>query len=201
MEAFAYFPSLIYRDERPEWVPHLRNALAPYLEQIRSSFPVGQPEPPVLQTHSLLDDANFRELKEYLYEVSDVVLRDQGYDMDKYEIKFSGLWGQSISAGAGTDVHVHKNSQLSGWIFIDRPDNGAYPIFKDPRFGKAMVELDFNQGEEVTQATNTINFGTVVPGTVIVANSWLPHQIIGGFAERKTTTIHFIVTCQERGSA
>jgi uncharacterized protein (TIGR02466 family) len=199
MEAYAHFPSYIYRDEKPEWVPQLRDSLAPYLTRARDHYPPEQQPSPMVQTEMLHEDRAFETLISYLYEASVSILQDQGYFMDKYEFVLSALWGQSIIGRASTDVHVHKNSQLSGWIFIDTPENGAYPIFKDPRHGKAMTELDYEEGPEIKVATNTVNFSGVQPGTILIANSWLPHQIIGGGSDKATTSIHFIVSCREKG--
>lgn len=199
MEAFAYFPSLVYRDEKPEWVPQLRDSLNPYLVKARDHYPPEQQPSPIVQTEMLIEDQNFEPLISYLYEAAQVILRDQGYLMDRYDLILSGLWGQSLTGRAGTDVHVHKNSQLSGWFFLDTPVKGAFPIYKDPRYAKAMVELDFEDGLEVQPATNMVNFNNVQPGTILIANSWLPHQVVGGGSEKPTTNIHFVISCREKG--
>lgn len=198
MEGFAYFPSLVYREEKPELVHSLRTALIPHIDWARKNIVPTQERVPMLQTPILLGDANFTGLCEYLLEAALVILKDQGYSMEYYEPYVAGLWGQSLVAGGSTDLHVHKNSQLSGWIFLDRPAEGAYPVFKDPRYGKAMVELDFEQGSEIVPATNLVNFNNIRSGTVLIANSWLPHQLLGGQLDEPTLAIHFILSCRDK---
>jgi len=199
MEAFAYFPSLIYRDEKPEWVSALRDSLTEHFRAVEDNTSVRPGGAVLVQTAPLNEDRRFADLIQYLYDASVLILTDQGYAIDRYDFHLSGLWGQKITSGGATDVHVHRNSQLTGWIFLDTPTDGAYPVFKDPRYGKAMVELDHENSEEIKFATNTINFNNVRPGTVLIANSWLPHQVISGGSDLPTTTIHFIVSCREKG--
>lgn len=201
MEAFAYFPSLVYREEKPEWIASLLGATEPHFSIAKKRQEEGIMPGPLLQTEDLRSDPALGELRGYLLAVGEMILRDQGYAMDRYQVALSGLWGQCLETGAGTDMHVHKNSQLSGWVFLETPENGAYPIFKDPRYGKAMVDLDFEPADTITQATNTIYFNNVVPGTILIANSWLPHQVVGNGANTPTKTVHFIITCHERGAS
>lgn len=199
MEAFAYFPSLVYRDEKPEWVSQLRDSLIPHFERAEAHWDSQDLKPPLVQTGLIHQDRNFEPLVTYLYEASNLILGDQGYLTDRYDLHLTALWGQRMLAGGATEVHVHKNSHLTGWMFLDVPEKCAYPVFKDPRYGKALLDLDYEDGEEIKPATSAVNFNNVVPGTILIANSWLPHQIIGGNPDSATTAIHFIVSCREKG--
>jgi hypothetical protein len=116
----------------------------------------------------------------------------------KYDFYLQGLWAQEINRGGGTNVHVHKNSQMCGWFFLETPQSGAYPVYHDPRMNKAMSELDFVQGEEVTNPTNSIHFNKVVPGTIMFSNSWMQHQLTASNADTPTRCVHFIVAHRER---
>lgn len=201
MEAFAYFPSLVYRDEKPEWVSQLRDSLTPYFDRAAANTEQQQTKVPLVQTELVHQDRNFEPLVTYLYEAANLILRDQGYLLDRYDLHLTALWGQRMLPGGGTDVHVHKNSHLTGWVFLETPENGAYPIFKDPRYGKGFLDLDYEDGEEIKPATSVVNFNNVQPGTILIANSWLAHQVISGGSEVPTTAMHFIISCREKGPA
>lgn len=197
MEAFAYFPSLVYRDEKPDLALSLYSNLEPYLLSAKDclSDNAGME---LVQTCNLTRDRNFYHLIDYIKDASHAILQDQGYEVGKYDFNVTGLWGQALKSKGATDIHVHKNSHISGWFFLKAPENGAYPIFYDPRNAKAMAELDYKDGPEITQATRAIHFNNMKDGTVLIANSWLPHQIVSAGSDGETVALHFTVSCRER---
>ena len=192
MEGFAYFPAIVYRDERPELVEELVLHAVKHLDTARDTQGF------LCQSGLLQHDPAFRSVSDYLLLSAVSILRGQGYDTDRYDFYLSGLWAQEVGRGASTDVHVHKNSQISGWMFLETPENTAYPIYHDTRMNKAMIELDFAPSEEVTNATNSIHFNNVVPGTVLFNNSWMRHQLAGGNSDTLTRCLHFIISHKER---
>lgn len=192
MEGFAYFPSIVYRDERPDLVEKVLPAALRHLDQVRDSLWA------VLQSNHMGSDPDVRELADYILWSSIDILRTQGYNVEKYDFYFQGLWAQELQKNAGTNVHVHKNSQICGWFFLETPQDGAYPVYYETRANKPMIELDFVQGSEITNATNVINFNNVKPGTVLFSNSWMNHQLIGGSSQMPTRCVHFIVAHKDR---
>jgi hypothetical protein len=173
MDGFAYFPVIVYRDERADLVEKALPVCMECLDKVRS------PEQFVCQSEYLGQKTAMKEISDYLLTSSVDLLRSQGYSVEQYDFYLSGLWAQELSRGGGTNVHVHKNSQMCGWIFLESPQNGSYPIYHDSRSNKAMSELDFTQGEEISNATNAIHFNNIVPGTVLFSNSWVHHQLSG----------------------
>ena len=192
MEGFAYFPAIVYRDERPDLVEKVLPTCTQYLDNVRN------PEWSMCQSAHLGNDPALQEVANYILLSAVDLLRGQGYAIERYDFYIQGLWAQEIVRGGGTNVHVHKNSQMCGWFFLEVPQGGAYPVYHDPRANKAMIELDFVQGEEVTNATNSIHFNNVSAGTVLFSNSWMHHQLSGSNTETPTRCIHFIVSHKER---
>jgi uncharacterized protein (TIGR02466 family) len=192
MEGFAYFPAIIYRDERPDLVGKVLGACLRRLEEVR------QPERTFNQTVYLGQDPALREVSDYLLVSSVGFLKDQGYNVEKYDFHLSGLWAQELSRGAGTDVHLHRNSQVCGWFFLETPQGGSFPIYHDTRANKAMIELDFVQGDEISNATRSVYFNNVQPGTVMFGNSWMHHQLSPNQTETPTRCIHFIISHKDR---
>lgn len=192
LQAFAYFPAMVYRDEHPEWVGYLKEATSRYY----TGLPKNEP---LCQTHSMIQDKAFKFLSDYLVMSSTEILRTQGYAVDNYDLYVSQLWGQDVNCHGGTNVHVHKNSQISGWLFLETPEGGAYPVYHDPRMNKAMIELDFHQSENVEVATTAVHFRNIQPGTVLFANSWMPHELVQSHAAATTKSIHFMVSHKDKG--
>lgn len=191
MERFEYFPSCVYRDEQPEWVGYARQVVQKYYDAVASDTTLDQ-------TAHMANDPELKFLVDYLLLAADAILREQGYAVDRYELYVSGLWGQDVKCLGGTNVHVHKNSQLSGWFFLETPEGGAYPVYHDPRMNKQMVELDYAQGTELTNASSQVHFTNVKPGTVLIANSWMQHQLTQNNAQSETKSIHFMISHRER---
>lgn len=187
MIRFEYFPSTVYRDERPDWVAFSEQAAQKYFADAPS-------DGPMVQTMDMSGDGNFGFFTEYLLAASESILREQGYAVDRSFLKVSGLWGQDIRAAGGTNVHVHKNSQLCGWFFMQAPEQCAYPIYHDPRFLKQMVELDPQPSAVLTASSAQVHFDNVVPGTVLLSNSWLQHQLVPRGGTGSTRVLHFIVS-------
>lgn len=192
MEGFAYFPAIVYRDERPDLVERALPVCINALDQVR------QDGISMIQSAHLAHDPGLREVADYILLSSVDILREQGYSVDKYDFYLSGFWAQEISKGAGTNIHVHKNSQVCGWFFLETPEGSAYPVYHDTRMNKGMVELDFVQGSDISNATNIIHFNSMIPGSVLFSNSWMQHQLVGGASETPTRCLHFIVSHKER---
>ena len=191
MERYDYFVSHVYREELPDWVQYTRQVVQKYYND---TFDDGA----LLQTCTMAEDKDLKFLTDYLLLASDTILREQGYNMDKYELYVSGLWGQDVGCTGGTNVHVHKNSQLCGWFFLDTPPGGSYPVYYDPRNNKQMIELDSTQGVELTNASSQVHFNKVFPGTLIMANSWMQHQLTSNTSSEQTRSLHFIISHRER---
>jgi uncharacterized protein (TIGR02466 family) len=192
LQAFAYFPAMVYRDDHPEWVEYTKAVVAKH-------YAAAPQDGALLQTGYMANDPDLKFLVDYLLQSSTEILRSQGYDVDRYDFYLSGLWGQDVDCNGGTNVHVHKNSQISGWMFLDVPENGSYPVYYDPRKNKEMIELDFLQGNELVNASSSVHFKNIAPGTVLFANSWMQHQLTQNSAIEKTKSIHFTVSHKDKG--
>jgi uncharacterized protein (TIGR02466 family) len=191
MDRYDYFPSSVYREEYPDWVEYTRQVVQKYYDNAQSNSMLDQ-------TGHMANDPDLKFLVDYLILASDTILREQGYDMDKYELYVSGLWGQDVKCAGGTNVHVHKNSQLCGWFFLETPEGGSYPVYHDPRMNKPMIELDYVQGAELTNASAYVHFNNVKPGTILLSNSWIQHQLTQNNAKSETKSVHFIISHRDR---
>ena len=192
MEGFAYFPAIVYRDERPDLIERTLPICLEYLDLVRDQASL------MCQSAFLSHEPALRELSDYLLVSAVEILRGQGYAVERYDFHISGLWAQEVKKGAATNVHIHKNSQIAGWFFLDAPENGAYPIYHDTRMNKAALELDQVPSDQVENATNSIHFNNMQSGSVLFANSWMQHQLVSGSADRPTHCVHFIIAHKDR---
>ena len=177
MEGFAFFPSIIYRDEKPELVSHISSTVNKYYNYTKQNSLLEQSRPPVIQTENLFNDPSLAFFVDYLISSGINILEDQGYNKS-----------------GSTNIHVHKNSQICGWYFLETPIDGSYPIFYDSRMNKAMVELDYEQDKEIVNASSMVHFKDIKPGTIFFSNSWLQHQLSINLSNSPTRAIHFVIS-------
>tara|TARA_R110002072_G_scaffold54232_4_gene142394 strand:+ start:702 stop:1280 length:579 start_codon:yes stop_codon:yes gene_type:complete len=190
MESYAYFSSPIYREERAEWVEETLKHTQKYYEQMEPSV--------VKQTTHMANDPDLGCLASYFRDKGVSILKDQGYLTDEYEFYVSGMWGQEFACTGSNIMHVHGDSQISGFYFLEMPEGGSYPIFDDPRPGKRMADLWAQPSDQVTMATPQIHFSNVQAGTMMLFNSWLPHMVTSNQSNNPTKFIHFILSQRKR---
>lgn len=190
MEAYSYFSSLIYREERINWVDKTLKYTQKYYDQIQPSL--------VKQTEHMANDPNLGYLTSYFRDKGVSILKDQGYLTDEYDFYVSGMWGQEFACTGSNIMHVHSDSQISGFYFLEVPEGGSYPIFDDPRSGKRMADLWAAPSDQVTMATPQIYFDNVQAGTMMLFNSWLPHMITPNQSNNPTKFIHFMLSQRKR---
>lgn len=195
MDVYPYFASPIYREERPEWIKRTLDCTKKYYEQTKEFLPESSV---VKQTGHMANDPDLRYLSAYFRDKAISILKDQGYFTDEYEFYLSGMWGQEFECTGTNLLHVHSNSQISGFYFLETPEGGSYPVFDDPRPGKVMSNLPFVPSESITIATPQIHFNNVMPGTMMFFNSWLPHMITPNGSLQPTKFLHFILSCNKR---
>jgi hypothetical protein len=91
------------------------------------------------------------------------------------------------------DQHIHANgAQLVGFYFIDTPENCSRPVLHDPRMGKVQVNLPEGNMQNVTPASNMVNFEPK-PGLLMFTNSWLPHSFTRHGSDEPIRFIHFTI--------
>lgn len=198
MNEFHYFPSVVYREEKPEWVGHVLKNAERYYSQQKNINQEQNNQWPVTQTEHMGNDPELFFLADYFAKVSVDILQRQGYLTDPYEFYTSGMWGQEIGCTGMHEPHVHANAQMCGLFFLETPTNGSFPIFSDPRPGKAMSDLFPVHTEDVYVSTPKIYFNNMLPGTFMFFNAWLPHQFAINQSCNPTKFIHFILSCKQK---
>lgn len=188
--SFSYFPSFIYREEKPEWVEDAKNLLGRVEETKDCSF-----DKQIFQTSLLQDEEVFCVQEHLMLECVDA-LGGEGYDVNAYQFK-PALWGQKLYSGGNHFTHVHRDAVMCALYFLETPELGAYPIFSDPRAGKEMGSLRPSFGEEVTPALSDIHFNNIVPGTILYFASWLPHRLNASQTNQPTSFLHFTLSAIE----
>lgn len=191
MDRYDYFPTSIFRSEQPQWVSESLNFFDQAILKVIQSENL-DPNQKVIQSYNLVGLGILSPVFQFFQESSQQILASQGYDMQRHNVNLTEMWAQEIKPLGFNDVHLHGNSQVSGFYFLETPENGSYPVFYDPRYEKQMSELPHVPTEEVTYSTNAIHFNNIKPGTFLIFNSWVKHNLVINQSNQLTKCIHFI---------
>lgn len=189
MNVELFFPSAVARDSLPEFLEPARAVLTEYLARVPSN------SWNVCQSESMFDE-RIDGLLARIAQASFEMLSDQGYEMKWSQTKVFEFWGQEFSRNGQHIEHIHANgSQITGFYFVDVPENSSLPSFFDPRPGKKQISLRQENPENVTYASEQI-YMTVKPGDLMLFNSWLGHGFTRHESDQPFRFIHFNVTVE-----
>lgn len=187
------FPTCLSYINKPEYVNLAREVFNDYIKQSHTQSEIN-PLYPVVMTQNMINDERIKDLADYILNTAWNVLEFQGYDMQWFFTQFSELWGQEHRTGSGMDYHIHGlGSQISGFYFIEVPENSGKVIFYDPRPTKIYADLLQTDYSQSTYATNQMNYKPKI-GDLYFHNSWLPHSLSKNGDVSPLKFLHFNIT-------
>lgn len=192
-----YFSTAIYHYYHPEWIDKTLELCQPHLNKVKKETTDFKKTFPVYQTDNLQSAEEFKYFQEFVLQISQSILDDQGYDLSKHELYFDEIWAQEVHTYGHHARHEHPNCHISGFYFLECPEDGIFPIFFDPRPGKSMTDLPEKNIDQITLASQMCNYKPV-PGTFLFFNSWLPHMFQLNGSDKPCKFIHFNVAARRK---
>ena len=192
LKTVSLFDTFVYQAEIPKYLDnkdfmaacdeHTNKAIADAKETIdeRHKKLNAQIKDHGMSYHSgpeLYKDERFAELALLVKNTSKNILEDQGFDLSNHSIDYTEMWIQkfALEGGGHQDTHVHWDNHISGFYFVECSDRTSKPIFHDPRSGRMMLNLPIKNHSKLCPAMERQIF-SVKSGTLLLFNSWLPHQ-------------------------
>jgi uncharacterized protein (TIGR02466 family) len=189
MRVELLFPSAMARNEHPEFVDAAKTVLAEHIARVKPNTWN------VCQSESMFDE-RLEGLLSLIARESFQMLYDQGYDMTHAQTSVADFWGQEFLMHGQHMEHIHsRGAQITGFYFVDVPENSALPLLFDPRPGKRQISLLPTNQANVTYASEQVVIG-VGPGDLVLFNSWLPHGFTRHESNKPFRFIHFNVTVE-----
>lgn len=186
MRVELLFPSAVARGEHPEFLDAAKTVLAEHIARVKPNAWN------VCQSESMFD-ARLDGLLALIARESFQMLSDQGYDMAQSQTSVTEFWGQEFLMHGQHMEHIHsRGAQITGFYFVDVPENSSMPIVFDPRHGKRQINLSQTNQANITYASEQVLFG-VGPGDLLLFNSWLPHGFTRHESDSPFRFIHFNV--------
>ena len=125
----------------------------------------------------LYKDERFGDFELLIRSTGKNILEDQGFDLSNHTIDYTEMWIQKFAfeGGGHQDTHIHWDNHISGFYFVEASDRTSRPVFHDPRPGRMMLNLPIKDHSKLCPAMER-QAVPVEPGTLLLFNSWLPHQ-------------------------
>ena len=194
LSASQYFQTNIYTIEKPEWVSDIDKACDIHIERAKS-FQASELKRRKevwgeelynkkgdfgIVYHSdsrLLQDPKLDFFVDYVGQSCCSILDSQGFDLTNYTPFFSSMWVQEFakSGGGFHNTHIHENDHISGFYYLRCSDKTSVPVFHDPRPCALQSNLPEKNRFDITFASKSFHYKPV-PGTLILFNSYVPHE-------------------------
>ena len=173
LDQWQYFASPVYSIEKPEF---LSDVLAASNDALRKARKDKKPDEIYPVTMSGFDgDERINPFWDYAINTGWNILRDQGYAMSGLETYFTEFWCQQHDKYSSMDYHLHGDCKLVAFYFLECPKDPPRLVIHDPRPGKMMSPMREADAAIISLASSAVNFAPK-PGTLMYANSWLPHS-------------------------
>lgn len=187
------FPSIVVTAFKPEFLEAVNavsdEQLAQQPDDINEIYPAKM-------SGDFSQDPRLADFCTFIGKSAWEILRNQGHDMQNASTFFTEMWTQEHHKHSLMEQHVHGNgAQLVGFYFLETPENCSKALFYDPRPGKVQINLPEADMSEITPASNMIGF-EAKPGTMIFANSWLPHGFTRHGSDEPIKFVHFNINVE-----
>ncbi len=131
----------------------------------------------------------FGELKTKLDRHAATFAQDLAFDLGGGRLKLDSLWVNLLKPGAAHSGHIHPHSVLSGTVYVTTPPGASALKLEDPRL-PLMMAAPPRRGD-APQEAQTFVYLTPNPGTVLMWESWLRHEVPANRAKSERISISF----------
>jgi uncharacterized protein (TIGR02466 family) len=105
------------------------------------------------------------------------------------KLKLDSLWINVMKPGGTHSGHLHPHSIISGTLYINVPPGAGRLKFEDPRLPLMMAAPQ--RQPDAPEDTRTFVYADPSPGTVLLWESWLRHEVPAGTAKSERISISF----------
>ena len=215
LHSFSLFDTILYKAEVPEYLKNkdFMSVCDEHTDQAISNAKklIGERNKKFkidikdhgMSYHSsaeMYKDERFHDFELLIRNTARNILENQGFDLSNYSIDYTEMWIQKFAyeGGGHQDTHVHWDNHISGFYFVECSERTSKPVFHDPRAGRMMLNLPIKDHSKLCPAMER-QIIPVKPGTLLLFNSWLPHQFSVDNGIDPFRFIHFNLQAKKHG--
>ncbi|MFN4092271.1 MAG: TIGR02466 family protein [Brevundimonas sp.] len=130
----------------------------------------------------------FAELKRHLDRHALAYARALNFDLAR-KPRLDNLWVNILKPGGGHSGHIHPHAFLSGTVYVEVPDGASALKLEDPRLPMMMARPAVHA--DASEAERPFVYLAPRPGTVLMWESWLRHEVPPNAAKAERISISF----------
>ena len=115
--------------------------------------------------------------------------KDLSLDLGAGRLKLDSLWVNVLKPGATHSSHIHPHSVISGTVYVATPPGASALKLEDPRLTMMMAAPP--RLEDAPEDTRAFVYLTPEPGTLLMWESWLRHEVPPNGAKKDRISISF----------
>jgi uncharacterized protein (TIGR02466 family) len=131
----------------------------------------------------------FAELKARLDRHAKAFARELSFDLGRGRLRLDSLWVNILKPGAAHSGHIHPHSVISGTVYVATPKGSSALKLEDPRLPLMMAAPP--RTADAPEETRTFVYLAPQPGTVLMWESWLRHEVPANQARTDRVSISF----------
>ncbi|SRR5690606_34920081 len=130
----------------------------------------------------------FAELKRLLDRHAQSYARALNFDLARRP-RLDSLWVNILKPGGGHSGHIHPHAFLSGTVYVEVPDGASALKLEDPRLPMMMARPGVRP--DAPEPERPFVYMAPRPGTVLMWESWLRHEVPANAARSERISISF----------
>ncbi|MES2445103.1 MAG: TIGR02466 family protein [Pseudomonadota bacterium] len=134
-------------------------------------------------------DPAFGDLKRHLDRHVAKFAEACGFELEGRKLKLDSLWANVLTGGGGHSGHIHPHSVVSGTVYVAVPPGSGGLRLEDPRL--AMMMAAPTRREDAAEMLQSFVTVAPAPGTVLLWESWMRHEVPAGGAKGKRISVSF----------
>ena len=191
--------STVYTIAKPEFLGNVNLVADEALATVKKEQKANEIYPMVM-SKNLSGDVRTLDFEAFIAQSAWTILDNQGYNMGGLTAYIGEMWCQEHSKFSSMEQHVHPHGvMISGFYFLEAPENGCMAQFYDPRAGKVQASLPEKDMAQITDASGSF-FIKPEKGLVVFSNAWLPHSFTRNASDEVVKFIHFNVSVLPAGT-
>lgn len=134
-------------------------------------------------------DPVFADLKKKLDRHVARFAEECAFDLGGRKLKLDSLWVNVLKPGGHHSAHIHPHSVVSGTLYVAMPKGSGALKLEDPRLPMLMAAP--RRRPDAPDDLATFATATPEPGTVLLWESWLRHEVVPNAAKGERISVSF----------
>jgi uncharacterized protein (TIGR02466 family) len=115
--------------------------------------------------------------------------RELDFDLGGRRLVMDSLWANVLDPGGHHAAHIHPQSVVSGTFYVAVPEGASALKLEDPRLGLMMAAPP--RRAKARPHNRSFAYVAPKPGTLLLWESWLRHEVPVNNAKAKRISISF----------